>query len=203
VRAEVDELRQAASSTIHDKTPTPESKVASQNWQRADQKVKAWAASKEPLSLARIQEINGTLQDGIGKPGTPGQLRNQPASAGGLFHKMYIDPAQLDGRMAAFLEWYHANQSTMPPIELAAGAYQRLVSIHPFADANGRTCRLVMDWILENHGLPPATFGDNEHNIAVYWSDAYNNNGVTTEQAVAAVTKGIERTIQIMGRAGQ
>ena len=36
--------------------------------------------------------------------------------------------------------------------------YQRLVSIRPFPDANGRTARFVMDWILESMATRPRRF---------------------------------------------
>ena len=46
------------------------------------------------------------------------------------------------------------------PVLLAAWAHRRLVDIHPFADGNGRTARLLMNLILVNRGyfvvsIPP------------------------------------------------
>jgi len=49
----------------------------------------------------------------------------------------------------------------MPPaatlraqLELAFEAHQRLVSIHPFNDGNGRTSRLLMNYVQRYHGQP-------------------------------------------------
>ena len=42
------------------------------------------------------------------------------------------------------------------PVELAAEAHYRLVTIHPFADGNGRTARLLMNLILLMTGYPTA-----------------------------------------------
>jgi len=45
-------------------------------------------------------------------------------------------------------------------LSFAVEASQRLVSIHPFEDGNGRTARLLADWLLQRSGLPPLGFDD-------------------------------------------
>lgn len=40
-------------------------------------------------------------------------------------------------------------------IEAATLLHHRLTKIHPFEDGNGRTCRLLYNWILKIKGLPP------------------------------------------------
>lgn len=42
------------------------------------------------------------------------------------------------------------------PVQIAADAHFKLVSIHPFVDGNGRTARLLMNLILMQSGYPPA-----------------------------------------------
>lgn len=42
------------------------------------------------------------------------------------------------------------------PLEIAADAHFKLVSIHPFVDGNGRTARLLMNLLLMQEGYPPA-----------------------------------------------
>ena len=39
-------------------------------------------------------------------------------------------------------------------LELAFKAHQRLVSIHPFNDGNGRTSRLLMNYVQRSYGQP-------------------------------------------------
>ena len=39
-------------------------------------------------------------------------------------------------------------------LELAFEAHQRLVSIHPFNDGNGRTSRLLMNYVQRYYGQP-------------------------------------------------
>jgi len=199
VRVEVEQMRQEASTTIQGDGHTDDGVLAARNWKRADAMVRDWARARAPVTLDRIKTINQTLESGLGhNGGTPGELRKLDVAAGGSVAKMYVPNKEVPAQMASFVEWYQANEATMPPIELAARAYQRLVSIHPFLDANGRTSRLVMDWILQRNGLPAPVLAQGDHNVAVFWSDAHAGDaggGVTTEQAVRAVTTGIERVL--------
>ncbi len=53
-----------------------------------------------------------------------------------------------------FAEFY-SEKKTLHPIELAALLHNRFVGIHPFTDGNGRTARLLMNWILIRNRFPP------------------------------------------------
>ncbi|WP_204369195.1 Fic family protein [Methylocucumis oryzae] len=47
--------------------------------------------------------------------------------------------------------------------------HERLVTIHPFVDGNGRTARLVMNLVLLQHSYPIAIIhGDTESRLAYY-----------------------------------
>ena len=62
-------------------------------------------------------------------------------------HKLLEDTkAQLAGKVA-------------PLDEIAAKFHHRLVSIHPFANGNGRHARLITDVLLGANGAPPFTWG--------------------------------------------
>jgi Fic family protein len=63
--------------------------------------------------------------------------------------------------MTAFHQWLQSKKK-MHPVDLAAEAHYRLVTIHPFVDGNGRTARLLMNFILMCHGYPPAIIRKNE-----------------------------------------
>lgn len=43
-------------------------------------------------------------------------------------------------------------------IEIASEFYFSLVSIHPLWDGNGRTAKILRDWIFEYFGVPPPAF---------------------------------------------
>lgn len=56
--------------------------------------------------------------------------------------------------MRKVFQWYYAARKKLHPVELGAILHNRLVRIHPFADGNGRTSRVVMNWILMKNGFP-------------------------------------------------
>ncbi len=63
---------------------------------------------------------------------------------------------ELHDLMDEFIEWLNSDSAfELHPIELAALAHYKLVTIHPFFDGNGRTSRLLMNMILMQVGYPP------------------------------------------------
>jgi Fic family protein len=58
----------------------------------------------------------------------------------------------LEKMMEDYFEHYKRQKNKMHPIILAAEMHERLVSIHPFIDGNGRTARLIMNFILLQNG---------------------------------------------------
>lgn len=50
---------------------------------------------------------------------------------------------------------YHAAHTVEHPIVAAAAFHAMFENIHPFSDGNGRTGRIVMNWMLERAGYPP------------------------------------------------
>lgn len=56
--------------------------------------------------------------------------------------------------MKLYFEEYEKLKKELHPLELAAWAHWKLVRIHPFQDGNGRTARVVMNFILQQNGYP-------------------------------------------------
>ena len=69
-------------------------------------------------------------------------------------------PTEIPALMAAFVDELNQKKDNLHPVLFAAFAHKRLVDIHPFADGNGRTARLLMNLVLVNKGyciisIPP------------------------------------------------
>ena len=79
--------------------------------------------------------------------------------------KAYLVPKQMEDLFI----WYRSNKNLLHPVALAAEMHQRLVTIHPFVDGNGRTSRLLMNLILIKHGYVIANIkGDQASRLAYY-----------------------------------
>ncbi|MDP3105174.1 MAG: Fic family protein [Candidatus Methanoperedens sp.] len=63
-------------------------------------------------------------------------------------------PAEIYPLLTEFFKWYGKNKDKMHHVELAALVHLKLVTIHPFADGNGRLSRLMMNFILKRNGFP-------------------------------------------------
>jgi len=82
-----------------------------------------------------------------------GNLRqNQVMISGSRFTPPF--PAEIYPMLTEFIKWYGKNKDKMHPVELAALVHLKLVTIHPFADGNGRISRLMMNFVLKKHGFP-------------------------------------------------
>ena len=56
--------------------------------------------------------------------------------------------------MSDLIKWHNENKDRMHPVELAAKFHVQFVTIHPFADGNGRMARLLLNYILQQSGFP-------------------------------------------------
>ncbi len=89
----------------------------------------------------------------------------------GRGHLIYTPPAPEQARplTQALLAWVNcAETRTLHPILVGAIAHHRLVSLHPFADGNGRTARALGTWLLYTRGF------DTHHLFALdefFWAD--------------------------------
>ena len=63
-------------------------------------------------------------------------------------------PKDVKKDMANLLRWYIRNKNKLHPIITSAYFHSAFESIHPFVDGNGRTGRLLMNFILHKYSYP-------------------------------------------------
>lgn len=135
--------------------------------------VKEYANDKtRHLSEADIRELNRMIlvepyygvawtEDGqqTRKLIQPGVYKKEPNSVrlqnGEMFH--YASPDETPIKMAELMDWFRKVESEkkLHPIQIAAQLHYDFVRIHPFDDSNGRTSRLLMNYVLLRSDLPP------------------------------------------------
>jgi Fic family protein/DNA-binding XRE family transcriptional regulator len=80
-----------------------------------------------------------------------------------------LQPFLVAKQIEELFEWFALHKNRMHPVILAAEMSERLVTIHPFIDGNGRTSRLLMNLILLKNGYVIANIkGDNESRMNYY-----------------------------------
>lgn len=118
--------------------------------------VRELVSAAEPLSERTIKLIHALVLQGIDRKNA-GVYRGISVGIRGtdiVFPEPYIIPKLMEDVML----YYKRNKDSMHPVRLAAHMHFKLIAVHPFTDGNGRTCRLVMNLILLQHGYPVTVF---------------------------------------------
>ena len=82
----------------------------------------------------------------------PGEYRNIGVTITGSEHRP-PEPFEVPIKMRELTEWIKLNKD-VNPIIVSAIAHHEFVKIHPFADGNGRTARILLNLILLKKGHP-------------------------------------------------
>ena len=111
------------------------------------------------------------------------------------------NPIKVPDLMVEFVKWIK-KAGKIHPIELAAEAHYRLVSIHPFVDGNGRTARLLMNLILLMTGYPPAIIAKRDR-LAYITALEKAQTGGSKNDYLKIIAKAINRSLDIYLKAAQ
>lgn len=137
------------------------------NHQEAIEYVKDLVLRKVSINERELLVIHNMILRGI-MPEYAGKYRNIQVMIKGSAH-MPPQPFLVPKKMEEYFEWYTINRNKLHPVVLAAEMHERLVTIHPFVDGNGRTSRLIMNLILLKHGFVIANIkGDYESRMNYY-----------------------------------
>ena len=110
-----------------------------------------------------VQPFWGNAQTPDGQPTRkliqPGEYKKEPNSVrlqnGEMFH--YASPEETPAKMNELVDWLRntSAEKKLHPLQIAAQLHYDFVRIHPFDDCNGRTSRLLMNYVLMRNGYPP------------------------------------------------
>ena len=118
-----------------------------------------WIRRHEPITVdwlvllaSKVMARTGSEYHSIGGDfsAARGELRKLNVTAG-MGGKSYMAYQKVPARLAAFCEELNRHRKAIDPADVAAvydlsfWAHFELVTIHPWADGNGRTCRLLMN----------------------------------------------------------
>lgn len=155
------------------------------------------------LNEREVLSIHNLILRGINPEDAGRYRRVQVMIKGSSF--MPPQPFLVTKEMEDFFIWYETNKNGLHPIVLAAELHERLVTIHPFIDGNGRTSRLVMNLILLQNGYVIANIkGDYDSRMQYYNSleiAQTKNNKEDFLLFVAQIEKeSLERFLDIIGQ---
>jgi filamentous hemagglutinin len=146
-----------------------------------------------------ILALNAKATEGTAKAG---KIRNEERG-GGLLPPEHISP-----ELSNFTKWLSGalakvDAGVADPVIVAAKAGQRLNTIHPFGDGNGRVVNLTIDFILLSSGLPPSSAGHPPKHVDTEQTGTPEQNQAALDTAVAAVRDGVEKSIATLAAAAK
>ena len=150
---------------------------------------------RNPASLTEedILHIHNLILKGIDDRNA-GHYRSVPVRISGSA-VVLPNPRKVPDLMQAFAQWL-ADDRKAHPVERAAEAHYRLVTIHPFADGNGRSARLLMNMILLMSGYPAALIRKRDR-LAYIGSLEKAQLGGSRDDYFKIIAKAVDRSLDI------
>lgn len=102
------------------------------------------------LSLGLIRQVNKGIQEGTSRE--PGILRKGKVIIKGA----EINPPEfdIDGWLRLYVQWINDYYDKLPLLRFASLQHSLFEAIHPFTDGNGRTGRILTNYMLLSKGFP-------------------------------------------------
>ncbi|WDN87495.1 hypothetical protein BuS5_00463 [Desulfosarcina sp. BuS5] len=129
--------------------------------------IKELVTTGDILNEKIIKDIHSLVLRGIDRENA-GKYRGVPVSISGSRHEP-PQPWQVPKLMEDLNFWIQEEAKNLHPVIFAAEIHERIATIHPFIDGNGRTARLLMNLVLLQNGYTIASIsGDTESRLAYY-----------------------------------
>lgn len=129
------------------------------------------AVSHQPVTVERLKELSALVMKNTGSnystmagdfDASKGEIRLINVSAG-IGGRSYLNYQKVPAHLDNFCQWLNQRRTQFlgshdlqAQYQLSFDAHYRLVTIHPWADGNGRMARLLMNLIQIEFGLIPS-----------------------------------------------
>lgn len=165
------------------------------NHQHAIEYIKDLAKQNETITERDLLQIHYLILQGINND-QAGKYRNLQVLISGAKH-VPPQPFLVPKEMESLFLWYNENKDKLHPVVLSAEIHERLVTIHPFIDGNGRTARLLMNLILLQNGFPIAILkGDIDSRLKYYSALETAQVEYNKEPFINLIAENVEETMQ-------
>ena len=110
----------------------------------------------------------------------------------------FATPEETPAKMADLMDWYaeKIEDADVNPILIAAEFHYKFITIHPFDDGNGRTARILMNFILMKFGYPPVIIKTEDK--ANYFAALQLADTGNVEAFVNYIAQNLVRSLEIM-----
>ncbi len=154
--------------------------------------------STDSLSESDLLRLHSLILQGIDDQNA-GRYRSVPVRISGSLVVLpnYMKVPRL---VTDFVDQVLANPHDLHPVQVATQAHYELVTIHPFADGNGRTARLLMNLVLMQNGYPPAIIAMRQRERYIHSLEQAQLGG-SRKDFDKLITRAVERSLDIYIRA--
>lgn len=111
-------------------------------------------AYRGDINKAFVCKLHHIMASGILEPEESGAFRKVQVFIRGS-DQVPPRPEDVEREFKELMFWYRGNKNRYNPVVVAAYVHTAFEGIHPFIDYNGRTGRLLLNFILMRHGFPP------------------------------------------------
>lgn len=149
------------------------------------------AAAITHEDILRLHEL---LARGVMDQGEAGRYRTMQVRVG---RHVPPPPEMVSGLMRELIDWWNKGSAEWSPVITSAVLHHQFEEIHPFADGNGRTGRMLALWEMDRRGF------DTHHIFSVdefYWADRprYYASLAAVSQAGGNLTGWLEYTAEAL-----
>jgi Fic family protein len=154
------------------------------------------------LILKESYEVDAITPDGqpTKKKVNVGAYKTSPnhvkTKTGEIFR--FATPEETPALMTDLINWYREKnqEKDKKPILIAAEFHYKYIRIHPFDDGNGRTARILMNFILMQNGYPPVIIKTEDKEN--YFAALRQADAGILEPFIEYISKNLNHSLEIM-----